>query len=338
MLLVSPSLEILLLHRVQTSSSFPSAHVFPGGNIDKQDGPMPEEGIERHKDNQAYRVGALRELFEESGILLARQLAEPFKLISIAQTTREKGRKLVHSDKMLFQAWLDQQSSNAVLDTDGLIPFSHWITPPTIPRRFTTQMYIYFLPSEDSKPIPSAAQPLPKGTGAPALDPKQETADFTPTPDGNIENTAATFLPAQTWLDLAQRGSIILFPPQFLLLHLISQLLDNDTISPPQRIQQLRDFIYRTPEDGSSPPWSEKCISPYALPMPRPRGDGKVALGLDKPGPEVASSGLQGDKERVVLVKWSKEGPRELEVRMRSEVVAESRSSDTRTMERGANL
>jgi 8-oxo-dGTP pyrophosphatase MutT (NUDIX family) len=326
---VSPSFEILLLHRVQTSSSFPSAHVFPGGNVDKQDGHIPEGGVERHQDNQAYRVGALRELFEESGILLARQDGERNDLISIPQTAREEGRKLVHSDRTSLQAWLSRQNPDAVLDTDGLIPFSHWITPSNIPRRFTTQMYLYILPSKDPDSTPEAAEPPTtshKKDTNPNILTTNPTADFTPTSDGSLENTAATFSRASTWLTLAQSGTIILFPPQFLLLHLIARFLDHPSYPPQQRIQQLLSFIHQQPNpDDGTPPWSHKYISPYALTLAHPREDGKVVLALDKPGPEVEGFGLKGDGERVVLVKWRKEGPRELEVRMKREVLEEGR-------------
>jgi 8-oxo-dGTP pyrophosphatase MutT (NUDIX family) len=324
-ILVSPGFEVLLLHRVQTSSSFPSAHVFPGGNIDEQDGIIPGDGIERHQDNRAYRVGALRELFEESGILLARKQAGSRQLVSVPQAARGEGRRSVHSDKTPFQAWLRQQCPNAVLDTDNLIPFSHWITPSNIPRRFTTQMYIYLLPSEDSNDLPQTAEPTLTEADNLRTSSHQEDRDFNATSDGGLENTAATFHPAHTWLHLAQSGAIILFPPQFLLLHLISQFLENDQTSPrAQRRQRLEDIILSKQQDGS-PPWSAKCISPYALAMSEPRADGKVVLALDKPGPEVENTGLKGDEERVVLVKWNKDGPRELEVKWRREVVEESK-------------
>ncbi|KAF7510079.1 hypothetical protein GJ744_007183 [Endocarpon pusillum] len=315
-ILVSPDLEILLLHRVQTSSSFPSAHVFPGGHIDGSDGHIPENGIERYHDNRAYRVGALRELFEETGIVLARQDGTSPKLISMPQESREEGRKLVHSGKISFQAWLTQQSPNAVLDTDGLIPFSHWVTPRNIPRRFATQMYLHALSaSEDSHPPASGLSTTPTAT-----------ADFTPTPDNNLENTSTTFHPAHHWLHLAQSGKIILFPPQFLLLHLISRFLDDNALPAAQRVQRLKDFIYHAPADGS-PPWAEKCISPYVLRTHDPHQDDKAVLALDKSGPEMEElgSGSRGDWERVVLFKWSKEGFRELEVRGRREVQEEGR-------------
>ena len=188
----------------------------------------------------AYRLGALRELFEESGILLAKQRQGSQQFVSMSQAIREEGRKLVHAGKMPFHTWLQEQNPNSVLDTDGLIPFSHWITPANIPKRFTTQMYLYTLPSDDSNPLPSTAVPtIPPDPGS---DTRQS---FHPSSDGGVENTAATFLPAHTWLHLAQTGSIILFPPQFLILPRISKFLNNDIIPSHQRMQPMKDFIYR---------------------------------------------------------------------------------------------
>lgn len=89
---------------MRTSSSFPSAHVFPGGNLSPpQDGDIPPPGSTgRHVDGKAYRVGAVRECFEESGILLARK-AEGSELLEVEEGVREKGRKDVHAGKMRFE-------------------------------------------------------------------------------------------------------------------------------------------------------------------------------------------------------------------------------------------
>jgi 8-oxo-dGTP pyrophosphatase MutT (NUDIX family) len=131
-ILVSPTNQILLLHRVKSSSAFPSAHVFPGGNLDPQDGSLPSDPTDpaRHMDSLAYRTGAIRELFEETGILLAKDSAEATSLLPVSPEARLAGRKAVHSGKTTFKDWLKSQSQNAVLHTEGLIPFSHWITPP----------------------------------------------------------------------------------------------------------------------------------------------------------------------------------------------------------------
>ena len=52
---------------------------------------------------------------------------------------------------------------------------------------------------------------------------------------------------------------------------------------------------------------------------------GRQMLALDKPGPELKDSGARGEMERVVLVKFRKEGPREVEVGLRTEVLQSRR-------------
>lgn len=112
--LLSPSNEILLLHRVKTSSSFASAHVFPGGNVDPfHDGDVPAEGNpDKHRDGPAYRLCAIRETFEESGILLAKKDG---KLVQIPEKEREEARKQIHARKVKFGDWL--KSIGATADT-----------------------------------------------------------------------------------------------------------------------------------------------------------------------------------------------------------------------------
>lgn len=72
---------------------------------------------------------------------------------------------------------------------------------------------------------------------------------------------------------------------------------------------------------GNNIPWGEKVMSPTGLFMRK--SDGRSVLALDQPGPELSGSGRAGDSRRIVLVKFSKEGPRNVEVREREEVLAE---------------
>lgn len=305
-ILISGSNKILLLHRKKTSSSFPSAHVFPGGNLDPADGEIPPSATNpaRHQDSLAYRTAAVRELFEESGVLLAREKGEPGQpLLSLDPDTRLAGRDDVHAGKVSLQDWLKRQSSTAVLDTEPLIPFTHWITPTNVPKRFTTQMYVYFVPVTDRRRNLLA------------------TAD-------QVETMTPEWLKASTWTKRADSGEIILFPPQYILLHLIAEFLDKaddpaEGRDVPEeererRREQLRKFML---EDRSPVPWTDKFISPQ--PMKQKWHDGRNVLALDKQGPELRDSNLKGDTSRVVLVRFSKEGPREVEVRDRAAVVEE---------------
>jgi 8-oxo-dGTP pyrophosphatase MutT (NUDIX family) len=113
-LLISPTNQVLLLHRVRTSSSFPSAHVFPGGNVStKHDGVAPKPSHpERHVDSKVYRMAAIRETFEESGILLARKKGTSL-LLDVPEAEREQGRKDIHAGRVSFPDWLAKHSGEA---------------------------------------------------------------------------------------------------------------------------------------------------------------------------------------------------------------------------------
>jgi hypothetical protein len=174
-------------------------------------------------------------------------------------------------------------------------------------------MYLYFLPipGEFNSQI---VQDLPKDG---------ETEVQVPTSDGGLEVTEARFLPPSEWLQLAQKGDIIMFPPQFFLLHLISQFVQHSTpeANPSkeelgrQRSELLR-FVY-----SGTPPWTDKYMCPKPI-MAFP--DGRVTLALDYLGPELEGSSKQGEVDRVVVTRFTKEGPREVEVRWRKEVLEAS--------------
>ncbi|KAL1635454.1 hypothetical protein SLS58_010263 [Diplodia intermedia] len=288
-LLLSPTNEVLLLHRVQTSSSFPSAHVFPGGNCEAfHDGEVPADADARHADGPAYRWAAVRECFEESGILLARREGEGDRLARVDEGERERARKEVHAGTRRFGDVL--AGWGVAADVDNLVPFTRWVTPTNVPKRFTTQMYLYLMPlAAPREGVTSATTTTTTKEGNDASLPLDRDHDHDaaviplPTPDGGVEHTAARFLPAHAWLDAARAGDIILFPPQFFLLHLVAQHI-------------------------------------------KPPSDGRLVLALDKPGPELEGSGRrEGVRDYVVLVDFRKEGPRRVEVGLRDEVLAEER-------------
>ncbi|CRG88104.1 40S ribosomal protein S21 [Talaromyces islandicus] len=316
-LLISPENEVLLLHRVETSTSFASAHVFPGGNVStNQDGECPPPtDPKRHEDALNYRKAAIRELFEESGILLAKDRVSG-KLVHVNDAVKEHGRRDIHANKLTFSDWLRGQNEAAEPDTDGLIPFTHWITPPNLPKRFTTQMYIYFLPIVELSKSDNTAQGLPQGG-------RQEIQ--TPTSDGGIEISEARFLRASAWLSQARAGDIILYPPQFALLSLVSQFLDqedgNSNSSAPaerqRRRAELLEFIH-----AGSPPWTDMYICPRSIKL---LADKRAVLSLDHPGPELQGSGKKGESDRVILVKFGKDGPRHVELGFKKDILREKK-------------
>lgn len=328
-ILLSPTNQVLLLHRVQTSTSFPSAHVFPGGNLSPfHEPPAPPAGSpDRHRDSPAYRLAAVRETFEESGILIAKRSQADDTLLVIPEAEREEARRKIHGDKLRFTEWVGDHLGAAPC-VDDLVPFTRWVTPPNMAKRFTTQMYIYFMPLAESPVDVDVVQ--------------------APTPDGGVEHTAATFADASEWLRRQQRGEIVLFPPQCYLLTLVAEVFasvppgsvgnDREARCAAQR-RALVDFVRRTPTTSSKAaaeegprglhpsaliPWSDKVMSPHTLFIRD--SDDRIVLGIDKPGPELKGSGAGGDFERVVLVKFAKGGPRDVEVRGREEVLREEKA------------
>ncbi|ESZ90048.1 putative NUDIX family hydrolase [Sclerotinia borealis F-4128] len=358
-LLISPTNQILLLHRLHTSSSFPSAHVFPGGNLDSyHESPIPSPlSPSRHLDSDVYRLCAIRECFEECGILLARgrgtcsedqnqdqdlRKESAAQLIHIEEEEREQARKDVHSKKRIFGDWVT--SIGAEPDIAGLIPFTRWITPSNLPRRFTTQMYIYFLPLEDSSSsTSSSSSPLTQNQT------QTQKQTHTPKSDNGIEHTDAAFAHCSTWLEQARKNEIILFPPQFYLMYLLAEFLVKPGVGREfsrgelegQR-REVRGFLVRDGDvdgeggdGGRGVKWGDKVICPSPVVLGQgvgigigkgigvKRADGRVVLGLDKQGPELEGSERRGDDKRVVLVKFGKEGPRDVEVWDRREVEEE---------------
>ncbi|KAI1338713.1 hypothetical protein F5Y15DRAFT_416482 [Xylariaceae sp. FL0016] len=329
-LLLSPTNQVLLLQRVSTSSSFSSAHVFPGGNLSEfHDGKVPPpDDVKRHEDSLPYRISAIRETFEESGILLARDGSHRGALLNLPVIERDKARQSIYESKISFTDWL--KTVGGVADTDNLIPFTRWITPPTQPKRFTTQMYIHMLPlATENDTVIAAAQ----------------HDAMVPTPDNGNEVTTAHFDDAGTWIARAQKGEVLLYPPQFFLLHLLSRFLTgapDAQLGPSEtreyyraQRERLRGFLDTVPT-ATEPqaarhataqiPWSQKVISPVTLGIREQ--DQRAILGLHSPGSELKGSLKGGDWERVVLVKFGTGRVANVEVRGRQEVLAEQRTAE----------
>jgi len=128
--------------------------VFPGGILDKEDedpriasssAPMDpgEEGL-------SSRVAAIRELFEEAGILLAgRRSAGTNSMINLrgdgAIRKRFHGyRKMLGTGRMTVMELVEKE--DLLLRPDALHYFAHWITPVNRPLRFDTYFFLCLCP------------------------------------------------------------------------------------------------------------------------------------------------------------------------------------------------
>lgn len=117
-------LEVLMVQRPLTSRFMPGAWVFPGGAVDEADAAAPEEfGLA-----DDWRVAALRELMEETGVWL---------------TTTGTEYRTIGDDALGALAAADHE-----LDPDRLIYFANWITPEVFPIRFDTRFFLALVPSD----------------------------------------------------------------------------------------------------------------------------------------------------------------------------------------------
>lgn len=149
----APDLEVLMVKRNHEIDFASGALVFPGGKTAPGDSAEgwsarvdgPTQGAER-----TAQVGAIREAFEESGILLARHAAArgtgaPLVGADVA-TGLAPMRGPVDRGEVDFLTLMEQHQ--LVLATDQLIHFGHWITPTFMPKRFDTHFYLAATPPE----------------------------------------------------------------------------------------------------------------------------------------------------------------------------------------------
>jgi 8-oxo-dGTP pyrophosphatase MutT (NUDIX family) len=148
--------EVLLLQRTRALDFAPGACVFPGGSVDEHDadpailadawaGPAPAE-LARVLSIPAQRACALvgaavRETFEESGVLLA--TPAPGEPAPDRETLAEDQHALLTGSLTLGELL---RRRHLILRADLLVPWTRWITPEVSPRRFDTWFFAAALP------------------------------------------------------------------------------------------------------------------------------------------------------------------------------------------------
>jgi 8-oxo-dGTP pyrophosphatase MutT (NUDIX family) len=148
-------LEAYLLRRQQSMKFAPGMYVFPGGGVDETDtntdvpwaGDPPPVWAERFGCTEQTARGlvcaAVRETFEESGVLLAGPDAHSV----VADTSGpewQSARLALEAREFSFAEFLLKQG--LVLRADLLGAWAHWITPAFEPRRFDTRFFVAVLP------------------------------------------------------------------------------------------------------------------------------------------------------------------------------------------------
>ncbi len=144
--------EVLLGRRPPSMAFAPDVHVFPGGRVDPADAHPsliarsvispaaaaaalggdvpPTRAISKY-------IAAIREAFEEAGVLLA-------DADDVSSSMLREARSALVGGEIHFQALAAQLDLR--LRTDLLVSISRWVTPPSMPRRFDARFFAAELP------------------------------------------------------------------------------------------------------------------------------------------------------------------------------------------------
>lgn len=149
----APDLQVLMVKRHYQIDFAAGALVFPGGKTNEEDESGKWDALcdgDFSGAERAARIGAIREAYEESGIILARPASArgegaPLVGASIAKTL-EPYRAAVDRREKSFVELIE--AHELVLAADTLVHFGHWITPDMMPKRFDTHFYLAPTPPE----------------------------------------------------------------------------------------------------------------------------------------------------------------------------------------------
>jgi len=221
--------DVFLLKRHEKSSFMGGNYVYPGGRVDRDDGSPELYSLSRGvtleeaqknlgeilspEESFAHWIAAIRELFEEAGVLLAYD--QKGNLIQL--TNREERerfldyRKLLQEDKISFSEMA--QKENLLFALDQLLYYAHWITPEAQPQRFDTRFFLTRCPSG------------------------QEAS-----PDQK-ETTAGIWLAPQKALEENLKRVVILSPPTLKTLEDLARFKSIDEVFNSQRKEDIRPIL-----------------------------------------------------------------------------------------------
>jgi len=156
-------LQVYLLKRSIRSEFFPETYVFPGGKVETEDQAFGLWKAHVDLDNEeiyqrlggsltvekalAFGVTAIRETFEEAGVLLAYR----------NEHTREESDRIQdwRQGEELPKGWLNNivASDGWMLAFSRLFRWAHWITPEGMPKRYETRFFLVFMhPGQECEP------------------------------------------------------------------------------------------------------------------------------------------------------------------------------------------
>ena len=141
----APDLQVLMVRRNYNIDFVSGAMVFPGGKVSGDD---RDPGWQDHaagwdsvaEEERALRIAAIREVFEEVGLLICRGTAPT------PEAKTPEIRKAIDAGQASFLAHC--RAYGLTLDLTALTLFSRWRTPPVAPKRFDTFFYLASVPAD----------------------------------------------------------------------------------------------------------------------------------------------------------------------------------------------
>lgn len=189
-------LEVFMVQRHVRSEFMPEVFVFPGGSVHSSDietertpGLCGPDDPGQTALGTGFRVAALRECFEEAGVLLARRDGRPLTLTQAEVERFQAYRDGLNAQRETLASIA--RGAGVTLATDELVHWAHWITPEAFPKRFDTHFFL---------------APMPEG--------QQAAHD-------QLETTASAWITPEDALDRAARGD---FPLAFATIHQLQGL------------------------------------------------------------------------------------------------------------------
>lgn len=157
-----------MVRRHARSLVAPSAYVFPGGTVRPDDAePLGADTLELARllgersdtpvspaEAAAVYACAVRELFEEAGVLLACDVVGRLLAVDEADQARQEWlaarRRALQARQVSLATVLAEGGWRPACDVDHLVPFSHWVTPSALATRFDTWFFIAEMPQRQA--------------------------------------------------------------------------------------------------------------------------------------------------------------------------------------------
>ncbi|WP_341705735.1 hypothetical protein, partial [Ferrovibrio sp.] len=141
--------EVFMVKRHHAIDFASGAMVFPGGKLAEGDSDPVLMGRHARPGRfdpalTAFGFAAIREAFEESGLLLARAKGEGSLLPAARAAALAPWRDPLNRGEKTLRDMAEAEGLDYALDT--LVPFAHWITPEAMPKRFDTWFFVAAAP------------------------------------------------------------------------------------------------------------------------------------------------------------------------------------------------